>query len=129
MQSRIVISSVVAILLFIPSFAFSAPGELCFEQSPLTDCNFIEAPLEAMIEPFNAIFGVWFFPIIWGILLGVLWLRTQNTMLVGVVGLIISTTISTFYEPARGIGVLLFLIAAGVTLYHVVRHRSEVVTT
>ena len=102
---------------------------LCFEQNPLTDCNFIDAPLEAMIEPFNAIFGVWFFPIIWGIILGVLWLRTQNTMLVGIVGLIISTTISAFYEPVRGMGVLLFLVAAGVTLYHVVRHRSEVVTT
>jgi len=129
MQVRILAISFTAIMLFIPSLAYSEPGDQCFEQNPLVACNFIEAPLEAMIEPFNAIFGVLFFPIVWGVILGVLWLRTQNTMLVGIVGLIVSTTISSFYEPARGIGVLLALIAAGVTLYHVVKHRSEVVAT
>ena len=111
-------------LLFI-SVAYGAPGDLCFENDPLTDCGFIEAPLEAMITPFDAIFGVWFFPIVWGLFLAILWLRTQNTMLVGIVGILVSTMISTFYEPAREIGIMLFLIAMGMVLYQIIRQKVE----
>lgn len=78
-----------------------------------------------MIEPFNAIFGVWFFPIVWGLFLAIIWLRTQNTMLVGIVGLLVSTMISSFYEPAREIGVILFLVAMGMILFQVIRQKVE----
>ncbi len=103
--------------------AYAVPGELCFEKDPLVDCNFIDAPLEALVKPFEAIFGEWFMVIIWGLILGILWLRTQNIMLVGIVGIIVSTTITTFYEPARAIGWFLMAIAIGVTLYQLFVHR------
>jgi len=114
-----------AIVLLFISLAYGEPGDQCFENDPLTDCNFIDAPLEAMLEPFNAVFGVWFFPIVWGLFLAILWLRTQNTMLVGIVGILVSTMISTFYEPARQIGIMLFLIAMGMVLFQVIRQKVE----
>lgn len=115
-----------ALFLLPMPIAYGAPGDLCFEQGNIiNNCNFIDAPLEALVEPFEAIFGVWFFPIVWGVILGILWIRTQNTMLVGIVGVMVAGMIGTIYEPALSAGILLFVVAMGITLYGLIQYKLE----
>ena len=39
-----------------------------------------------MIEPFDAVFEGFTLVIVWGIIIGILWLRVSNPMMVGIVG-------------------------------------------
>lgn len=117
--------TLIAISLVV-GLAYGAPGDLCWEQGDIiTRCNFLDAPLEALVQPYEAVFDVWWVVIVWGMFLGILWLKTQNTMLVGIVGLMASSLIGGVYEPALGIGVVMFLIAMGFTFYGLIQYRLE----
>jgi|TARA_B110000438_G_C15559304_1_gene540415 hypothetical protein len=97
----------------------------CFEKfnstAPL--CGFFDNPFQAVLSPITATLGDLTLVALWGILLGVLWIRTQNLMLVGMVGILVSSSLTVVYEPARGIGLLLMGVAIGVTLFQLIRHK------
>ena len=95
----------------------------CFESFESGLCGFFDDPFTAVLAPFQATLGDLTLVAIWGLLLGVLWIRTQNLMLVGMVGILVSTSITAIYEPARGIGMLLMGVAIGVTIFQLVRHK------
>lgn len=103
------------------------PGNLnCFETftsnlGPL--CGFMDNPFQAVLKPLEATLGDLTLVAIWGILLGILWIRTQNLMLVGIIGILVAGSISAVYEPAKGIGLLLMGVAVGVTLFQLIRHK------
>lgn len=96
---------------------------LCFEDGSL--CNFTDAPLDAMVQPYIAIFGVWTYPIIYGIFLGIIWHRSKDPLLVGVIGImavalsIANGFISDWSLDFIQVGAGLLAIALAVTLYQV----------
>lgn len=118
------------ILLAVPFLvpAFAAPGDLCFEQAStiMTDCfdgdifNVINRgliPLEAVVPGYSLV-------IVWGGILGILWFKTQNVMLIGIVGVIVSSTFTvTFLPAALGVGLLLFGVSLGIMLFQLLRQR------
>lgn len=100
-------------------------GDLCFEKMDGNMCNIFTNPFSAVMEPFNAILGDLTLVVIWGIILGILWLRTENLMLVSIIGLVISATATGLYEPAQGMGLLLVGISIGIIIFQLIRHKIQ----
>ena len=95
------------------------PNPACFE---LGTCDLFANPLDAMLEPFFSSMGQFFLIIIWGLIIGVIWLRTSNTMLTGVVGIGVSS-IFVFSEETQLVGVLLLGAGIGMVVYQLYTQR------
>ena len=98
------------------------PDPACFE---LGTCDLFASPLDAMLEPFFASFGGQFFlVIVWGLIIGVIWLRTSSTMITGVVGLGIAS-IFIFNEKTILVGIVLLGAAIGIVVYQLYKQRLD----
>ena len=97
----------------------------CFEKFDSGLCGFFTDPFNAVLQPFNSVLGDLTIVAFWGILLGILWIRTENLMLVSLVGILLSGTITAVYAPAQGIGLLLVAVSIGITLFQLIRHKIQ----
>lgn len=59
----------------------------CWE---LGSCDLFNDPLNAMIQPWKDDFGPIIYIIFWGIIIGIIWLRTHHTLMVGIIGAVIA---------------------------------------
>ena len=104
------------------------PNPACFE---LGTCDVFASPLDAMLEPFFAAFsfggddtGQFFLIVIWGLIIGVIWLRTSSTMITGVIGIGIAT-LFTFSEKTIFVGITLLILAIGIVIYQLYKQRLD----
>lgn len=74
------------------------------------------APLDAQVAGYGLM-------ILWGGILAMLWFKTENIMLIGIVGIIVAATITGFSQDAKGIGMLLLSISMGILLFQMIRQR------
>src|SRR3972149_3216424 len=73
------------------AIAYGPNNPECFEQPDQEGCpSFFDAPFDRMLDPFNAVFEDFTFVVIWGIIVGILWLRVSNTMMVAVFGVLLA---------------------------------------
>ena len=95
----------------------------CFE---LGTCPWATDPLNTMLLPFDSIFGGLSLVIFWALAVGILWLRTENPMLVGLIGVVMVSSYSYAVDPtlqspefetARFVGVVLLVVSVGISLY------------
>ena len=100
----------------------------CFETGT---CDVFASPLDAMLEPFFAAFsfggdetGQFFLIVIWGLIIGVIWLRTSSTMMTGVIGIGIAT-LFTFSEKTLFVGITLLILAIGIVIYQLYKQRLD----
>lgn len=116
-------------VLFIPVLAYAAPGDLCFED-PDDMCGLtsgdpaivfagIMDPLESQVPGFSMV-------IFWGGLLAIVWFKTENIMLLAIIGIFVNATIASISETAQGIGLLLLGVANGILLFQLVRQRVSI---
>ena len=61
--------------------------------------------------------------IFWGGLLAIIWFKTENIMILGIVGIFVNATIVGISETAQGLGLLLLGVANGILLFQLVRQR------
>ena len=103
----------------------------CWE---LGSCQFVEDPLSVMLLPFDNIFGGLSIVIFWGVLVGILWLRTESPQLVGIIGISMVSDYmyyleesqylpSTEFETARVIGSTLIVVSLGIAVYQLIINR------
>jgi hypothetical protein len=100
----------------------------CWEKGT---CDFTADPFGVMMLPFERIFGGLTIVIMWGLLVSILWLRTQNPMLIGVVGIAMTAGYMTVapeapsneFDGARLIGGALFAVSLGISIYHLINTR------
>jgi len=107
----------------------------CFEQFTGSFCGFFDNPFGAVLKPIGFALGDadgtlgLGFAIMWGILLGILWIRTENLMLVSIVGLLVASTTtaidSTGELGIRGMGLLLVGVSIGITLFQLLKHKIQ----
>ena len=114
--------NIMAVITLPVAFA-DAENPTCVE---LGTCMFASDPLNVMLIPFDAIFGGLSIVIFWSLAIGILWLRTENPMLVGLIGVCMvsaysyavdPTMQSPEFETARWTGTILLVISVGISLY------------
>jgi hypothetical protein len=98
------------------------------------NCGFPNDPFGVMLMPFDEIFGGLALVIFWSVIVGILWLRTENPMLVGIVGTAMAgaylgrlqsmgDSIPAEMDMARLVGGILFAISIGISLYHIITNK------
>jgi hypothetical protein len=100
----------------------------CWE---IGECSFAEDPLQVMLTPFDYIFAGLSIVIFWGLIVSILWLRTQNPMLIGVMGVAMTAVYMTEapeapsneFDGARIIGGTLFAVSIGIAIYHLINSK------
>jgi len=111
---------------------YSVPGSNCFEQISCATTTLINQPWTTAKSYFDTFFTIagnsYTITIFWGVLIAVLWLRTQSPMLVMIVGIIVSTTAIGLNQLAVGIGLMLCSVAIGIILFQVIRQRTSVLS-
>ena len=113
-----------------PQEAFAdAENPTCVE---LGTCMFANDPLNVMLIPFDSIFGGLSIVIFWALAIGILWLRTETPMLVGIVGTVMVSSYSFAVDPtlqspefetARWVGGLLLVSSVGISVYQLIVTR------
>jgi len=98
----------------------------------LGETAFTSNPLGTMLLPFDHMFQGMSIVIFWSLLIGILWLRTENPQLVGIIGVVMvsaySYTIdptlqSPEFETARWVGTILIGFSVGISIYQLIATR------
>lgn len=86
--------------------------------------NFFADPFNEIIAPYQATLGDFTLVIVWMIIIGILWLRVANTMMVGVIGVALAALFTQgFSEDAQQIGYALLGAAIAVAIYQIITVR------
>ena len=88
-------------------------------------CGMLDAPFESMLEAYDPIFGDLTIAVLWGILIAVLWMKVQNTALVGIVGLVIAGSVVGLSPESFRVGLLLVAVSMGIILFQLVQQRIQ----
>lgn len=134
--------SVVTVASFIILFALGGfnsisafgPGDPeCYEIPDQEGCpDFFGQPFDRMFDPYNAVFEDFTFVIVWAIIIGILWLRVSNTMMVAVIGVVLAAlftrpdaqgNLTGFSEEAQAVGWGLMILAVVVAIYQILTVR------
>lgn len=121
------VTVLILLVLSMQPLAWAAPGDLCFEKienglcgqlsgDPVQQFTGILQPLEEQLAGFSMV-------IFWGGILAVIWFKTENIMILGIVGVFVNATIIGISETAQGLGLLLLGVANGILLFQLVRQR------
>ena len=124
--------AVLTIGIALPEAFADPPDLMCWEVG--TCGQFASDPLGVMLTPFDSIFVGFSIVVFWGLLCGILWLRSHNPMLVGLIGTamvaaylasdeVLQYGTSPQFEQARIIGGILIFISLAITGYHLWQHR------
>jgi hypothetical protein len=134
-NQKIFISSILFFVLFFTINEVKISENLgpsdpsCYELGNFTasddnPCNIFGQPLTALATPFLEAFGDFTYVVVWGIIMGVLWLRVQNTMMVGLVGILLASVFTFgFDHDTQVIGYGLLVAAIGIALYQMITTR------
>ncbi len=103
------------------AWAFGPENPECFE---LGTCDLFAEPFNTMIIPFQATLGDFTLVIAWAIIIGILWIRVSNTMMVAIVGVALAALFTQgFSEEAQTIGYALLAAAVAVAIYQILTVR------
>ena len=120
-------------ILFLPlllfsmplAFAFDRPA-LCYED-PEDMCGLLNGTpqdfFSAILSPLDAQVAGYGLMIMWGGIMAMIWFKTENIMLMAIVGLIVAATITGMSDQAKGIGMYLVAISIGILLFQMIRQR------
>ena len=98
----------------------------------LGETAFTSNPLGTMLLPFDHMFQGMSIVIFWSLLIGILWLRTENPQLVGIIGVVMVSAYSYAVDPslqspefetARFVGTVLILVSVGISVYQLIATR------
>ena len=131
MNYIILLSFLVIGQLFIPAVFAQAP--MCWETGV---CPFADDPLGTFMQPFDVVFVGFSLVVFWGLLVGILWLRTHNTMLVSVIGIAMTSAYmatpeflaggyTAEFEQARMVGSILIFVSVAFVIYQTFIHRPH----
>ena len=100
----------------------------CFERiqaDGMILCGLLDKPFESMLEAYNPIFQDLTIAVLWGIIMAVLWMKVQNTALVGIVGLVIAGSVVGLSPESCRVGLLLVAVSMGIILFQLVQQRIQ----
>lgn len=125
-----ILSTILLLLSFIipvtVAYGAGLGHEECYE---LGNCQFFDQPFNKMIIPYQTTLGGYTFVVIWGLIIGLLWLRMGNTMAVGIIGLVLAvlfndpTTSTGWQDNVFKTGWIMLIAAIGIVVYQLFTSR------
>lgn len=106
-------------LLFVPSLAYAAPGDFCWESYECSSQQLTNQTMTAILEPFDIVIPGFGLLIVWGPIVMALWILSKDALLTGIFGMIIAGTITGLTPQAVAIGVMLFGVSLAFALFTV----------
>lgn len=115
----------------IPSAFATGPGSQCYETYSGDLCGLLSGnftkvmsaarqPLESQLPGFSLV-------IVWGGLIGIIWFKTENIMLMSIVGILVASTITIgstgISQQAVQIGYMLVGVSFGILMFQMIRQR------
>jgi hypothetical protein len=121
-RTFIILGIIISATMGMQSYGLGPANPACWE---IGTCDLFGNPLNAMLQPWVDDLGPLAYVLLWGIILGILWLRTHHTLLVGFVGILIASLftiqgLNTINPQILIVGLSLLAIAACVTIYQLV---------
>lgn len=104
-----------------PQYCFEDSSDLCGVASgdPATIFTGIMDPLETQVPGFSMV-------IFWGGIMAIVWFKTENIMLLGIIGIFVNATIVGISAIAQGIGVALLGVSNGILIFQMIRQRISI---
>lgn len=104
-----------------PQYCFEDSTDLCGLASgdPTQIFAGIMDPLESQVPGFSMV-------IFWGGIMAIVWFKTENIMLLGIIGVFVSATITGISETAQGIGLSLLGVSIGILIFQLLRQRLQI---
>lgn len=88
--------------------------------------------MQRVLYPYRILIGDYVYVLFWGTLIGIVYIRTQSSMIASFVGLVIAsmfvgtdTYISSQTSQVFSVGYLLVAVSIGLTMFFIVRHRAH----
>lgn len=101
-----------------PALCYEDVSDMCglLSGNPTEVFDAILEPIDSQVAGYGLLF-------VWGGIMAILWFKTENIMLLGIVGVVVSATITGLSEDAKGIGMLLLAVSIGILLFQLIRQR------
>lgn len=101
-----------------PALCYEDASDMCglLSGNPADFFSATLAPLDAQVAGYGLM-------ILWGGILAMIWFKTENIMLMAIVGIIVAATITGMSDQAKGIGMLLVAVSIGILLFQMIRQR------
>jgi len=130
MNSPLILALILPIIITpMEVLGFGPNNATCYE---LGTCNFFEEPFDTMILPYREVFGGFTYILLWSVIIGILWLRLGNTMVVGLLGLTLAVLFQDpfsvgvgFSDDAQLIGYLLLGVAVAIVIFQLFTVRTQ----
>jgi len=107
----------VPVLILGFGLAYADPGDLCHERFSNNPCNILDNPFSAMMNPFDAVIPGFGVLLLWGPIVFAIWMSTKSLAITGVVGFLVSVTVSGLHEQAVGLGLMLMAVSFGIMIF------------
>ena len=104
-----------------PQYCFEDVTDLCGVASgdPQQIFAGIMDPLETQVPGFSMV-------IFWGGIMAIVWFKTENIMMLGIIGIFVNATIVGISAMAQGIGLALLGVANGILIFLMIRQRINI---
>jgi len=97
--------------------AYADPGDLCHETFSNNPCGILDSPFDAMMNPFDAVIPGFGVILLWGPIVFAIWLSTKSTAITGVIGVLISVTVTGLHPQAVGLGLMLMVVSFAIMIF------------
>jgi hypothetical protein len=115
------LSLVLTTIVFILSsggaaYAGTPPIDTCYTNPDPTVCGLTANPFSSIMGIFDVIIPGFGTLLLWGPIVFAFWIKTQKAEIAGIVGIIISATVTGLNPQAINMGIVLLAISAGLSL-------------
>jgi len=109
--------------MILPVFGQGPSNPTCMESGT---CDFFSDVFGSMLLPYKNSLGDFVYPIVWGLIIFIIWMRAENPMIPAIVGVTLAVFMQgLFTDQARLVGYGLLALAIAVALFQIVVLRPH----
>lgn len=109
------------------AFAGTPPITTCYNNPDPTVCGLSTNPFSAVMGIFDVIVPGFGTLLLWGPIVFAFWIKTQKAEIAGIVGIIISATVTGLNPQAINMGIVLMAISAGISIVGIFQRVKQTV--
>src|SRR3990167_753258 len=125
--SYILMLGLLALMNVGAAYGGTPPGNLCLSSPDPDLCGFTTNPFGTIMEVFDQLIPGFGLLLLWGPIVFALWYKTQQPLIAGIFGIIISVTVTGLHPTATYMGLTLVAMSAGLALVAIFQRVKQTV--